>query len=84
MSEQTVDYYEVAVGTDKRFPKTRDNIVPFTSVGKNLTVVFNNLDLQPLTSVYYITVRANSVSFATAEVSSNGVTAGVCSKVLGK
>ena len=82
-TEQTVDYYEVAVGTDRSSPKTRDNVVPFTNVGKNTTMVFDNLDLQPLTAVYYVTVRAHSVSFASSEVSSNGITAGVSSRVAG-
>ena len=79
-----MDYYEVAVGTDRSSPKTRDNVVPFTNVGKNTTIVFDNLDLQPLTAVYYVTVRALSVSFASSEVSSNGITAGVSSRVAGE
>ncbi|XP_072048752.1 uncharacterized protein [Amphiura filiformis] len=74
---QDVDFYEVAIGTDRRYPKTRYNVVPFTNVGKNKTVTFDNLDLQPLTSVYYFTVRAHSASFATAETTSNGMTAGI-------
>ena len=79
---QTVDFYEVAVGTDRRYPKTRENVVSFTNVGHNTTVVFEKLDLQPLTTLY-VTVRAFSSSFATAEVTSNGLTAGANSLVSG-
>ena len=81
---QAVDFYETAVGTDRRYPKTRDNIVAFTNVGLNTSVTFERLNLEPLTSVYFVTVRGHSASFATAEVSSNGITPGVNSVVNGK
>ncbi|XP_033637389.1 uncharacterized protein LOC117298318 isoform X2 [Asterias rubens] len=79
VTEQAVDYYEVAVGTDRRYPKTRDNTVPFTNVGQNTSVTFNNLDLQAAT--YYVTVKGHSASFSAAEVTSSGITAGVDSEV---
>ncbi|XP_071798137.1 uncharacterized protein [Asterias amurensis] len=82
VTEQAVDYYEVAVGTDRRYPKTRDNTVPFTNVGQNTSVTFNNLDLQVLTATYYVTVKGHSASFSTAEVTSTGIQAGVGSQVL--
>ncbi|XP_076116641.1 uncharacterized protein LOC143084119 [Mytilus galloprovincialis] len=69
---QQVAFYEVAVGTDRRFPKTRDNIVPFTNVGKNTTATFYNLDLVPGTGLYYFTVKASSASYSVATVTSNG------------
>ena len=81
VTEQAVDYYEVAVGTDRRYPKTRDNTVPFTNVGQNTSVTFNNLDLQAAT--YYVTVKGHSASFSAAEVTSSGITAGVDSEVFG-
>lgn len=65
-------FYEVAVGTDRRFPKSRDNIVPFTNIGQNKTVTFYNLDLVPGTGLYYFTVRAYSASYSVALVTSNG------------
>ncbi|XP_072033446.1 LOW QUALITY PROTEIN: uncharacterized protein [Amphiura filiformis] len=80
-NSQVVDFYEAAVGTDRRYPKTRDNVVAFTNVGLNTSVTFQYLDLQPLTSVYYVTVRAYSASFSTAEVTSNGITPGFASVV---
>ncbi|XP_033637723.1 uncharacterized protein LOC117298529 [Asterias rubens] len=80
-TEQAVDYYEVAVGTDRRYPKTRDNTVPFTNVGQNTSVTFNNLDLQALTATYYVTVKGHSASFSAAEVTSSGIHAGVDSKI---
>ncbi|XP_038050728.1 uncharacterized protein LOC119723897 [Patiria miniata] len=81
-TQQTVDYYEAAVGTDRRYPKTRDNTVPFTYVGQNTTVTFRNLDLKALDSTYYVTVRGHSASFSTAEVTSTGINVGVDSKVI--
>ena len=83
ISPQIVDNYEVAVGTDRRYPKTRDNVVAFTNVGKNTSVTFEHLELQPVTSVYYVTVRAHSANFATAEETSTGITPGVDSMVNG-
>ncbi|KAL5015119.1 hypothetical protein ScPMuIL_009389 [Solemya velum] len=69
---QEVAYYEVALGTDRRFTKTRDNIVPYTNMGLNTTVTFYNLELVPGTATYYFTVRAYSTSSSVAEVTSNG------------
>ena len=83
-TEQAVDFYQVAVGTDRRYPKTRDNVVPFTYVGQNTTVTFSNIELKALTSTYYVTVRGYSASFSTAEVTSNGINVGVDSTVLGR
>lgn len=65
-------YYEVALGTDRRFDKTRDNVVPFTNVGLNTSVTFKDLDLEPGFAVYYFTVRAYSVSSTSVTVTSNG------------
>ena len=84
VAEQAVDYYEVAVGTDRRYPKTRDNTVPFTNVGQNTSVTFNNLDLQALTATYFVTVKGHSASFSAAEVTSSGIHAGVDSKISGR
>ena len=53
-TEQAVDYYEAALGTDRRYPKTRDNVVPFTYVGQNTTVTFKNLDLAVLSPDYHL------------------------------
>ncbi|XP_022103294.1 uncharacterized protein LOC110986022 [Acanthaster planci] len=83
LTEQAVDYYEAAVGTDRRYPKTRDNVVPFTFVGLNTSVTFTNLDLTAQASTYYVTVRAHSASFSTAEVTSTGINVGIDSKVHG-
>ena len=81
---QGIDYYEVAIGTDRRFPKTRDNVVPFTNVGRNLTHTFFDLDLVPLTALYYVTVRAHSFSQAVTDVTSNGFLAGYNDDVVGE
>lgn len=60
------------MGTDRRFPETRDNIVPFTNVGKDKTVTFYDLNLTPGTGMYYFTVKAYSASHSVAMVTSNG------------
>ena len=73
------------MGTDRSYPKTRDNVVPYTNVGLNTTVTFTDLDLkQHGASTYYVTVRAHSASFSTAEVTSTGVNVGVDSSVIGE
>ena len=59
------------MGTDRRFPETRDNIVPFTNVGKDKTVTFYDLNLTPGTGMYYFTVKAYSASHSVAMVRSN-------------
>ncbi|XP_078616233.1 uncharacterized protein LOC144884654 [Branchiostoma floridae x Branchiostoma japonicum] len=80
--EQTVEYYEVALGTDRRFPRTRNNVHPYVNVGLNRTHTFEYLQLIPQAATYYITVRAHSASTAVAEVTSNGIQVGFGGKVL--
>ena len=70
---QVVAFYEVGIGSDRRFPDTRNNIVPFTRAEKHDSyITFTNLDLIPGHAVYYCTVRAHSTSLSTATVTSNG------------
>ena len=71
-----VDHYEVALGTDRRYPFTRTNIRPFTDVGLNVTWTFQHLYLLPREGVYYVTVRAYGLSSTMVEVTSNGVMVG--------
>ena len=73
---QTVSYYEVAAGTDRRYPGTRTNIHHYVNVGLNKTWTFNNLNLIPRTATYFMTVRAHGVSTSVVERSSNGVKTG--------
>ncbi|XP_019624877.1 PREDICTED: uncharacterized protein LOC109470382 isoform X2 [Branchiostoma belcheri] len=73
---QIIDHYEVAVGTDRRYPSTRTNIRPFVNVGRNKTVTFEYLQLIPRTGIYYVTVRAVSLASSTTEVTSNGIRVG--------
>ncbi|KAK6192291.1 hypothetical protein SNE40_003784 [Patella caerulea] len=80
---QDIEYYEVAVGKDRRFPKTRDSLIPFTNVGLNTSVTFYDLDLVPITATYYFTVRAYSKSMSMAEVTSNGFKIGFNDGVTG-
>ena len=69
---QEIEFYEVAMGNDRRFPETRTNVMPFINVGQNTTWTFYDLELTPGTGRYYFTVRATSKSFSTTTVSSNG------------
>lgn len=69
-------FYEVALGTDRRYDSTRDNIVPWTKVGQNTSVTFYDLDLVPGEAMYYFSVRAHSSSNSIAEVTSNGFSVG--------
>lgn len=67
--------YLVAVGTDPRFPSTKTDVIPFTDVGLNTNITFDNLDLVAMTE-YYFTVRVFVTSGDFADGSSNGVTVG--------
>ena len=73
---QEIDHYELAVGTDRRFPSTRTNIRPFIDVGLNTSWTFSGLTLIPRKATYYGTVRAISKSTARTEVTSNGIKVG--------
>eukprot|EP00745_Piridium_sociabile_P039605 TRINITY_DN74362_c0_g2_i1.p1 TRINITY_DN74362_c0_g2~~TRINITY_DN74362_c0_g2_i1.p1 ORF type:complete len:112 (-),score=13.30 TRINITY_DN74362_c0_g2_i1:95-430(-) len=81
---QTVTRYEVALGTDRRYDSTRDNVVPWTDVGLNTSVTFYDLTLTPLHAVYYFSVRAFSASDSRAEVTSNGFYVGFDNGVTGR
>ena len=73
---QQVSHYEIAIGTDRRYPSTRNNIHPFINAGLNKTWTFHHLDLIPKTSYYYITVRAYSLATTMVEITSNGIRVG--------
>ena len=80
---QEILRYEVALGTDRRYDNTRDNIVPWTDVGLNTSVTFYDLNLTPFEAIYYFTVRAYSTSYSLAEVTSNGFYVGFDSGITG-
>ncbi len=77
-----IDHYEIAIGTDRRYPSTRTNVWPFTNVGLNVTWTISDLKLIPRKAVYYVTVRAYSVSSAMVDVTSNGIRVGYGSHVI--
>lgn len=81
---QQVAYYMVALGTDRRFNKTRDNVVPYTYVGENTTVTFTDLELTPGIALYYFSVYAFSKSFSRTLVTSNGFYVGFQGGVTGE
>ncbi len=58
-------------------------MVPFTNVGLNKSATFYHLDLLPQSGMYYATIRAYSTSYATAEVTSNGLRTGFPGGVIG-
>ena len=73
---QSIDYFEVAVGNDRRYEDTRVNVVYYQNVGLNQSVTFHNLQLTKKTETYYITVRAYSKAGSFQESYSNGVKVG--------
>ncbi|XP_070562157.1 uncharacterized protein [Ptychodera flava] len=79
---QVIDHYEIAAGTDKRYPNTRDDIHRFVDVGLNTSHTFTDLQLIPETWTYYVTVRAYAVSTAMVEVTSNGIRVGFGGELL--
>ncbi|XP_070562332.1 uncharacterized protein [Ptychodera flava] len=79
---QQVHHYEVAAGTDRRYPSTRNDIHPFVDVGLNNTHTFYGLRLVPQSVTYYLTVRAYAVSTTMTESTSNGVKVGYGGEVL--
>jgi hypothetical protein len=78
---EEVGYYEVALGTDRRFSQTVNDIVPFTNVGQNNTVTFSHLKLTAKKAMYFFTVRAYSTTGSMTEVTSNGFYPGYDSTV---
>ena len=74
----------MALGSDRRFNHTRDNVVPYTNVGTNTSVTFYDLDLTPGIALYYFSVYAVSKSFSRTLVTSNGFYVGYDGGVTGK
>ena len=74
--EQEITFYEVAAGSDREYPSTRTDIAPFTNVGLNTSHTFYNLNLVPESIIYYIIVRAHTVSGAFVDATSNGISVG--------
>ena len=81
-AEQEIEYYQVAVGTDRRYFSTKSNIVPFTNVGSATSHTFTGLNLVAMDQVYYVTVRAYAVSGASVDATSNGVTVGFNTSII--
>nr|KAG5707973.1 hypothetical protein BaRGS_025111 [Batillaria attramentaria] len=81
LPSQQILRYEVAVGTDRRWPMTRTNIHGFQDVGLALTHTFHGLNLTAKTVAYYITVRAYSAANTFSESSSDGIRAGYSGEI---
>ena len=79
---QIVSKYEFAIGTDRRYARTRNNVVPFINVGLNNTWTVKHLDLEPKTATYYVTIRAHSLNTAMVETTSNGIKVGYGGSIL--
>ncbi|XP_033121447.1 uncharacterized protein LOC117120538 [Anneissia japonica] len=73
--KQLIEFYTIAVGTDRRYSKTRADIIPFTNVELNTVWTFTDLLLAE-DAIYYVTVRAHGGNLAFAEVTSNGIRVG--------
>ena len=68
---ETVVLYEVALGTEPN-GDDRFNILPLQSVFLNTSVTLSGFILE-LDTIYYVTVRATSVTLSIAIVTSNGI-----------
>ncbi|KAJ8312545.1 hypothetical protein KUTeg_009918 [Tegillarca granosa] len=73
---QHIVRYEVAIGNDRRYTKTRSNVHYFVDVGLNNSFTFKSLNLTSKVVTYYITVRAYSEAGSYEEGYSNGVRVG--------
>ncbi|VDI44467.1 Hypothetical predicted protein, partial [Mytilus galloprovincialis] len=73
---QKIRKYEVAIGTDRRYAKTRSNVHYFVDVGLNTSYSFKNMNLTAKTVTYYMTVRGYSNAGSYQEESSNGIKVG--------
>ncbi|KAL3857351.1 hypothetical protein ACJMK2_012027 [Sinanodonta woodiana] len=73
---QKISHYEVAIGNDRRFEKTRTNVHFFVNVGLNTSYTFTKLNLTKKIVQYYVTVRAYSHAGSFEEVYSNGIRVG--------
>lgn len=73
---QSIHHYEVAIGNDRRYQKTRSNVHYFVNVGLNNSYTFKNLNLTSKLVRYYITVRSYSMAGGYTEGYSNGIRVG--------
>ncbi|XP_045189288.2 uncharacterized protein LOC123546793 [Mercenaria mercenaria] len=79
---QSIDHYEVAIGNDRRYSKTRSNIHFFVNVGLNKSYTFYNLNLTAKLVKYYITVRSYSIAGGYTEGYSNGIRVGFNDEII--
>ncbi|XP_052219885.1 uncharacterized protein LOC127837088 [Dreissena polymorpha] len=73
---QSIHHYEVAIGNDRRYEKTRSNVHYFVDVGLNTSYTFSHLNLTSKLARYYVTVRAYSMAGGITEGYSNGIRVG--------
>ncbi|KAH3823849.1 hypothetical protein DPMN_125672 [Dreissena polymorpha] len=73
---QSIHHYEVAIGNDRRYEKTRSNVHYFVDVGLNNSYTFSHLNLTSKLVRYYVTVRAYSMAGGFTEGYSNGIRVG--------
>lgn len=72
----SIAWYSVALGSNANFDRTKANIMPFTNVGLNTSVVFRFAKpLAPLTR-YYFTVRGYSMLDVYNQATSSGIIGG--------
>jgi hypothetical protein len=73
---QDIHHYEVSIGNDRRYEKTRSNIHFFVNVGLNTSYTFKALNLTSKLVKYYVTVRSYSMAGGYTEGYSNGIRVG--------
>ena len=79
---QRIVKYEVSIGNDRRFEKTRSNVHYFIDVGRNTSWTFSHLNLTARIMKYYITVRAYSDAGSYQQASSNGIRVGFQNNII--
>ena len=73
---QRILRYEVSLGDDPTYTKTRCNVHTLVDVGLNKSHTFRNLRLVSKTKTYYATVRGHAESGAYTESTSTGMKVG--------
>ena len=79
---QKIVKYEVSIGNDRRYSKTRQNVHAFVDVGLNSSYTFTNLNLTAKFVTYYITVRATSEAGSSVIQTSDGVRVGFSGEMI--
>ncbi|XP_045172526.2 uncharacterized protein LOC123534370 [Mercenaria mercenaria] len=79
---QVIEHYEISIGNDRRYEKTRSNVHFSVNVGLNRSYTFSNLNLTAKLVRYYVTVRGYSKVGGFSESTSNGIRVGFSEAII--